>query len=347
MLMTFQRLADKYSMQRKTVERMIEYYNLDTSISGKKVDDTIFSEMLNVNEDTLRAKLAEKEMFTKEEIQAIFGCSLQQGMARSHRTNSLVLVTDQYASDRVYGDYWEDDILYYTGMGLNGDQDFEFGQNKTLRDSTGKRMFIALFTKIYVDGKSRFIYRGEVELAAPARFSPVKEKDKSGNFRKVCQFPLRVKEKPVYTQEQVIEIIEEEQEVAEEEFVKKLSLMELRKRAIKKGGKGARPPKKGGAKKRKEPYKREPSVKMYAIARAQGICECCQQPGPFEVDGVHYLVCHHIKWLERGGDDTIFNTCGICPNCHDKIHILDLEEDTKTILKNMRADELKYSGIQI
>ena len=126
-----------------------------------------------------------------------------------------------------------------------------------------------------------------------------------------------------------------------------MSLSKLRQRAVEKGCEGTRLPKKVTAKKRKDPYKRSISVKNYALARAQGVCECCQQPGPFEVNGVPYLVCHHIKWLERGGDDTIFNTCGICPNCHDKIHILDLEEDTKTILKNMRADELKYSGIQI
>lgn len=347
MLMTFQQLADKYFMQKTTIKRMIQYYNLDTSASGKEIDETAFAEMLNVNDNTLRAKVAEKEVFTKEEIEEIFGCSLQQGMARSHRTDSLVLITDQYASDRVYGDYWEDDILYYTGMGLNGDQDFEFGQNKTLRDSTGKRMFIALFTKIYVDGKPRYIYRGEVELAAPARFSPTEEKDQSGNFRKVCQFPLRIKEKPVYTEEKIIEVIEEEQEVAEERLTRVLSPEKLRERAVEKGCKGTRSLKKFTAKKRKDPYKRSISVKNYALARAQGVCECCQQPGPFEVNGVPYLVCHHIKWLERGGDDTIFNTCGICPNCHDRVHILDLEEDTKTILKNMRADELKFSGQRI
>lgn len=95
MLLTFQQLADKHRMQKETVRRMIKFYSLNMSASGKEVDDTSFTEMLNKNDDTLRSKVAEKEVFTKEEIEEIFRCSLQQGMARSHRTDSLVLITNQ------------------------------------------------------------------------------------------------------------------------------------------------------------------------------------------------------------------------------------------------------------
>ena len=97
----------------------------------------------------------------------------------------------------------------------------------------------------------------------------------------------------------------------------------------------------------KRPYIRDVAVKNYALERANGKCECCGEKAPFEVDGKPFLIEHHIKWLERGGDDTIYNTCGICPNCHSKIHILDMEEDTERIIKNMKADEVAYSGIKI
>jgi len=42
---------------------------------------------------------------------------------------------------------------------------------------------------------------------------------------------------------------------------------------------------------------------------------------------------HHIEWLSRGGQDTIDNTAALCPNCHRKMHALDIESDKK-LLKN-------------
>ncbi|WP_244850561.1 HNH endonuclease [Brevibacillus halotolerans] len=38
---------------------------------------------------------------------------------------------------------------------------------------------------------------------------------------------------------------------------------------------------------------------------------------------------HHIQWLSRYGADSIENTVALCPNCHRKMHILDLEEDVR------------------
>jgi 5-methylcytosine-specific restriction protein A len=39
------------------------------------------------------------------------------------------------------------------------------------------------------------------------------------------------------------------------------------------------------------------------------------------------LEVHHIQWLSNDGDDTIDNIVALCPNCHRKMHILDLEKD--------------------
>jgi len=40
-----------------------------------------------------------------------------------------------------------------------------------------------------------------------------------------------------------------------------------------------------------------------------------------------YLEVHHIIWLSKGGDDDIDNTVALCPNCHKKMHILNLDKD--------------------
>lgn len=85
---------------------------------------------------------------------------------------------------------------------------------------------------------------------------------------------------------------------------------------------------------------RDPIVAIYTLKRAKGICDFCQQPAPFiKKDGSPYLEVHHIKWLSRGGADSIDNTLALCPNCHRKAHILD-DLEIETVLKD-RIDYYK------
>ena len=75
-------------------------------------------------------------------------------------------------------------------------------------------------------------------------------------------------------------------------------------------------------------------VSEYAKRRAQGICQLCGEPAPFvDRDGVPFLETHHIIWLADGGADSIKNTVALCPNCHRKMHILDLDEDVNRLLR--------------
>ena len=75
-------------------------------------------------------------------------------------------------------------------------------------------------------------------------------------------------------------------------------------------------------------YDRDPYVSEYAKRRAKGKCQLCGCPAPFQNrQGDPYLETHHIVWLARGGEDTIYNTVALCPNCHKKMHILDLPTD--------------------
>jgi 5-methylcytosine-specific restriction protein A len=78
-------------------------------------------------------------------------------------------------------------------------------------------------------------------------------------------------------------------------------------------------------------------VSEYAKRRANGICQLCDQQAPyFNKKGEPHLHTHHIEWLSRGGEDTIYNTVALCPNCHDKMHVLDLDEDVRKLKEKIR-----------
>ncbi len=78
---------------------------------------------------------------------------------------------------------------------------------------------------------------------------------------------------------------------------------------------------------------RDPYIAEYAKKRANGICQLCGQYAPFkDSEGKPYLESHHIIWLSRGGADSIDNTVALCPNCHKKMHVLDLQSDIDKLL---------------
>ncbi len=69
-------------------------------------------------------------------------------------------------------------------------------------------------------------------------------------------------------------------------------------------------------------YERNPDVVTEVLMRANGICELCKQPAPFnrKKDDSPYLEVHHIQQLSRGGLDIVSNAQALCPNCHRKAH---------------------------
>ncbi|HHW7447101.1 TPA: HNH endonuclease [Pasteurella multocida] len=69
-------------------------------------------------------------------------------------------------------------------------------------------------------------------------------------------------------------------------------------------------------------FHRDPDVVAEVLYRADGICESCKKPAPFnrKADNMPYLEVHHIIPLSQNGDDTVSNCIALCPNCHRKIH---------------------------
>jgi 5-methylcytosine-specific restriction protein A len=126
------------------------------------------------------------DVISNNKLVSIFLCGPQGGMRRSHRTNSLVIISDHTKS--VYEDRWAaDDIIHYTGMGLEGDQSLEVTQNKTLSESDTNAVGCYLF-EVYDSRK--YLFRGKIVLAG----NPYQETqpDKNDVIRKVWVFSLRV-----------------------------------------------------------------------------------------------------------------------------------------------------------
>ena len=72
----------------------------------------------------------------------------------------------------------------------------------------------------------------------------------------------------------------------------------------------------------------------YAKRRAHGFCQLCGEAAPFlRKNGEPFLETHHVIWLADGGDDSIDNTVALCPNCHKKMHVLNLDEDVEKLLR--------------
>lgn len=68
-------------------------------------------------------------------------------------------------------------------------------------------------------------------------------------------------------------------------------------------------------------FYRSPHIAAYAKRRANGYCDLCGKKAPFDVNGAPFLECHHIDRLADNGEDSIFNTVALCPNCHRRTHM--------------------------
>ena len=75
-------------------------------------------------------------------------------------------------------------------------------------------------------------------------------------------------------------------------------------------------------------YQRNPKIAELAKIMAKGNCRLCGKRGPFKDSfGRPFLETHHVKWLSKGGKDSIDNIVALCPNCHRKMHCLDDKQD--------------------
>jgi len=67
--------------------------------------------------------------------------------------------------------------------------------------------------------------------------------------------------------------------------------------------------------------RRSEAVRRYALARADGICEGCDQEAPFLTQsGDPYLEVHYVFHVSDEGVDRPDSVIAICPTCHKRVH---------------------------
>jgi 5-methylcytosine-specific restriction enzyme A len=247
---------------------------------------------------------------------------------RSHRTSSPVVISDN--TKGFYKDRWENNILYYTGMALAGDQSLDFAQNKTLAESNANGIAVFLF-EVFEEGN--YIYQGQVQLAG----NPFQEDqpDQDNKSRKAWMFPVKLidSQRPAPIEETTgfrIRRIEERKAAP-------FSTEELR-RQIELSSRKA-----GTREVVSRDYDRSILVAVYVKRRTNRICELCREPAPFiNKTNEPYPEEHHIVWLSKGGNDSIDNTVALCPNCHRKMHVLDFEKDREIL--SLKANVFSCPG---
>ncbi len=80
-------------------------------------------------------------------------------------------------------------------------------------------------------------------------------------------------------------------------------------------------------------YQRDAAVKAWVLQQANGKCESCGQPAPFNgSDGLPFLEVHHVRQLADNGSDTVTNAAALCPNCHREAHY---GENSRTLVSQL------------
>lgn len=270
------------------------------------------------------ADLRPGDQLSNADLGVVFRCGNNGGMRRSHTTNTLVIVSDP--TKGLYLDEWRDGILHYTGMGLRGAQTLEGNQNITLARSRDNGVGVHLF-EVHQEGV--YTYEGQVELALDPY--QAEQPDADGVIRSVWVFPVRRIDKAdllPMPQAAMRKVAERQRKDA-----KQLTDADIAARAKLR----SRP-----ASSRETTaitYVRDEYVAEYARRRANGICDLCGQPAPFlDRAGQPHLESHHVVWLARGGDDSILNTVALCPNCHRKMHLLDLPADRRVLQQRAQRE---------
>jgi 5-methylcytosine-specific restriction enzyme A len=267
-------------------------------------------------------------VLNNQQLCEIFKCSPQGGMRKSNTTKTLVLITHHVES--VYSDVWDNDILYYTGMGQKGDQSLDFMQNKTLNEIESNGISVHYF-EVFKD--KEYTYSGHLVRAGDPY--QTNQFDINQTLRKVWVFPLKLIENKL-----PITIFSDYKKAREKQVHKYKAdkLLDKIKKQNKKPGK-------------RDvitlQYIRSPELAELIKRRANGKCDLCQKPAPFTTkDKIPYLECHHIIWLSQGGEDSIENTVALCPNCHRKMHIVKADNDIDKLktIASLRAKEVSQKN---
>jgi 5-methylcytosine-specific restriction enzyme A len=67
-------------------------------------------------------------------------------------------------------------------------------------------------------------------------------------------------------------------------------------------------------------YARSAALREFVRGRANGYCEGCGNPAPFESSSGPYLEAHHTLRRSDSGPGNRSTVIALCPNCHARVH---------------------------
>lgn len=325
-LLTITELLKEANISRATLYRLIEeglpYHTAGTKKKLFELQEV--NEFLAKRKDDVGRALVVGEEYTNNEIVEILKVGVLGAMRKSNSKNALVLISYHAGMERIYEDYWKDNILYYTGVGQIGNQDITAGQNRTLAESDTNGITVYLFEMF---SSQKYQYRGIVRLAGTP-FQEI-EPDANGEKRLVWKFPLKLVNEKDYLQDDFMEI-EEEKQMKEFDVMPRPEIVATAEMI-------SQPVNERIVTTRR--VQRNPIVIKYVKMRANGYCELCGKKAPFEYNGEPYLQYDHLIPVSAGGKESIDNIVALCPNCNAmKAKIVD-EKIIGTITENVQRNE--------
>jgi len=267
-------------------------------------------------------KFVPGEYYKRSEIHDQFGGNRQRGISASAKEPVIFIFSGVSGAQYGYSDGWNEEktMFMYTGEGQIGDQVFSMG-NKALRDHVNNSKDVLLFHHSK-DG----LYRFDDQLTLIG-YETKQSLDREGNMREVIQF---VFESSSYLTRSV------EEELEGDDLIYDRSLDELKELALQDTSNGHD----SVQMKRVKVRKRSEAIKLYARARANGTCEACEQPEPFQAKSGSSLEVHHMYRLSDGGPDHPEHVAAVCPNCHSRIHRgVDGMEYNETLIERILDKE--------
>lgn len=247
--------------------------------------------------------------YRRKELHDRFGGSRQSGISSAPRHNMILLFSGASGEQYGYSDSFQPDgTFWYSGEGQSGDMQMTRG-NLAIQKGASEGRTIHLFTTLTGAKDGHVRYEGEA-LYCGHHFRL--GKDKSNQDRKVIVFQLALDQAPPQGEAPDLrttttrsrsrlwsvsleKLRDECTQVLSREMVPEERLVLQRERSV--------------------------AVKIYALRRAQGICEGCCNAAPFlGLDGRPFLEAHHIRRLADEGPDHPDWVVALCPNCHRRVH---------------------------
>jgi 5-methylcytosine-specific restriction protein A len=234
----------------------------------------------------------------RADIHDRFGGQRQGGIITPADHPLVIIITGEEGLAHGYADrYRADGVFEYFGEGQVGDMAMVRGNAAIANHSVNGRSLL-LFRKLKqgLRFEDEMVYEAHHTEQAP---------DRKGAIRNAIVFELR----PLESVDEVVDASLPDMGV---------DLATLRRRAYEAANPS--PDRRGAA---ISVFDRSRHVRDYVLARANGHCEGCTRPAPFNrADGSPYLDVepHHIRRLSDGGPDDPRYIIALCPNCHRQVH---------------------------